>query len=298
MAASMSWKAKGGLLLAVLFANIAILWWRIDHQATNLPGLGPHLRELGQTQVDTVIAWRNAPSIALNSTSIQAFVKDMPCSDCGTLPKQATNVGKDDLSEAERSNLFGAIARLLEIYGNDDPAALYDFMLSHSNGIEFDTAKQLESLIASQRHSSPSPTLNRQDRRELFLKVADQIGFDSHWDSLVEGSGCVRLWRMGGMTSSRSDVPLGGDMVGLFKNQTRFHQLFSAPSSDSSATANGEPTNIVADVRYVVKHDSDLQSEPSLYAVRFILDRERGIWHPAEMIHVPTVSGNSPMLLF
>jgi hypothetical protein len=53
-----------------------------------------------------------------------------------------------------------------------------------------------------------------------------------------------------------------------------------------------------ADVQFVVKHDRELMSEPSAYHVRFVLGRDTNAWHPIEMIHVSTISGNSPQLLF
>jgi hypothetical protein len=53
-----------------------------------------------------------------------------------------------------------------------------------------------------------------------------------------------------------------------------------------------------ADVRIVVEHGETLLEERSPYFFRFGYCAKELRWQPVDMIHVATVSGRSPVLIF
>jgi hypothetical protein len=282
-------------LLLVVAANIAVLYWRYQHTSVEIPGVGPYVAALGRTQVETVLAWQNAQSVKFSPASISDLAERMTWETTDGLPTDAVSIERDNLSQDEQADLLKAVVGILAAYSGSDPAAIFDYMVGRGQQLAPSSVLIFKRLLTGEA-KIPAAAVKDRTPRELFVLMADKMEYGAHWNSLITESASITLWR----TNLSSDealgkVPLGSIVAGLFKNQTRFNHLF-VDGSESKPTST--TPLIFADVRFVVKHDQSLMSEPSPYYVRFQLDRTKQVWKPIEMIHVATVSGNSPALLF
>jgi hypothetical protein len=291
------WRStKAALLCAIIVANILILWWRYSHQTEEFPGVGPHVAALGKAQAETVLAWRNSPSVRLTTETIDRFVQQFRWDSCAELPPSADTLSRDDLTPTQQTALADVVAGLINAFSNRDAGHLYDFMTGLDERLSPASVDTLTRLISEGRDQTSESPKNR-SHRALFLAMAEKINYGAHWKSLVSKSGCVTIWRAPLEPAIvQVEVPLGGLMAELFKNQTRFHHLFERDEKAPRQVRSEE--SIFADVQFVVKHDQHLMSEPSAYHIRFVLDAATDRWHPIEMVHVATISGSSPALLF
>jgi len=287
-----SWPAKTALLCVFVVSNLGILWWRNARQEPEIRGVGPFVAVLGAAQAESVIAWRNAPSIPLDHQAISGFVERMKWKNCSPLSQKAITLTQNELSPVEQESLCHTLTSLLEAYSHSEPAKLYEFMTSIGEELPQSSIDTLRQLLTSSNNSVSSEDVATLSPRELWMTIAQRIHYNAHWQALVSDSACVTLWHTPQLAGDPfADVPLGELMSKEFRNETRFHHLFSWPGASLQ-------NRIVADVRFVAKHDSQFMSEPSAYHVRLVLDPQTSFWHPVEMVHVPTVSGNSPPLLF
>lgn len=287
----MSWPVKTALLCVFVVGNLGILLWRYSRHEPEIKGVGPFIAALGAAQADTVIAWRNSPSVALDHQAISEFVEQMKWDNCAPPLQKTTTLLRKELSSAEQESLGRTLTSFLEAYSHAEPEQLYNFMTSIGEDIPQSNIEMLRKLLASNKNLSVED-ISKLSPHDLWMALAQSIHYDAHWQSLASSSACVTLWRTSHQTSDPLEaVPLGELMAKEFRNETHFHHLFTW-QTDSMRD------RIVADVRFVVKHDRQLMSEPSAYYVRFVLDPQAVVWHPIEMVHVPTVSGSSPPLLF
>jgi hypothetical protein len=289
----MSVRIKTTVIVLLILVNLGVLWWRYEHGPVNVQSVGPTIAKLGDAQVNTVLRWRNSKSAELTPSSITEYVANMTWSNCKVPDDVASK--SVEITTGQRDLLSRSIVELMHAYRQPTAEALYDYMTSKKERLSGSSVLTLKKLL-TEGNSIDRTTLEHKTPRELFLLIAEKISFGSHWDGLVLGTGRIDFW---GSAVDRISVaekkPLGGDMVKLFKNQTRYHHLF-----DWTELVNdqGRNDNLYADVEFVVKHNRELMSEPSAYHLRFLYDQTAGTWHPIEMIHVATVSGRSPVLLF
>jgi len=290
-----SWKLKVTVLALVLVANAAVLWWRYGHPKPNLVGVGPHVAALGNAQIEMVTNWRNAQSLPLTHDAVTAFVEQIRWENCASDSSKRIKVDRNDLSTEQRNALNQSIIGLIEAYGTSDPSRLYDSLSGGGEELSPASIASLKDLLTKNSGGS-SEYQTSDDPRDLFLLIAHKIKYNSHWNALVAGSACVGVWRSNSDPDRMfNEMPLGGPMASLFKNQTRYHQLFQPRAKQQSLPPK---ETIVADVQFVVKHDHYFMSEPSPYHLRLVLEAGAQAWRPTEMVHVPTISGNSPALMF
>ena len=292
----MSRSAKILLLSLIVVVNAAIWWWRYQHETIDIPGVGPQIAALGKAQADTVLAWRQAASVPLTPTSIQEFAAHLAWKNCEPLAAAATVLNQRELAADQQQDLRDAVAGLIRALSRDDPAELFDYMTARGEQLSPTGVTTLQQLLVKDGNLTPSSVESRSPR-ELFLLVSQKAHYRTHWESLAADTGCITIWRTN-IDRGRvaEEIPLGATSAGLFKNQTRFHHLFQP--KDGPATSDTEVDTTFADVRFVVNHDAELMTEPSLYHVRFRWYPSTHDWHPVEMIHVATISGSSPVLLF
>lgn len=289
------------LLSLILLGNGLIFGWRYYFQAGEIPGVGPNIAELGEAQVEMVIDWRNASAVPLTTTAIQEFARQMKWGICPPLPASAEEIPPDQISIEDRGRLCEAVAELIGVYGRGDPFELYDHMQTNCGPMPPEMVASLRTILTQDGSTSNAALADRKPR-ELFRMVAHKVDYASRWESLVKDSACASFWRSElTLIEILNQRPIGSEMVGTFRNQTRYHHLFGPAVSGPTAGIERESAgaaSILADVQFVVKHDPVLMSEPSPYLVRFLWDDRKNVWRPIELIHVGTISGKSPTLLF
>lgn len=282
------------LVVVSLAANAAILWWRLLHPSDRAIVELHSSVPLPEAQAKAVLHWTQAATVDLSDDAIDRYAQNLHWSDCIPCPANAEIVRIGSVPDA-KTDFEKAFSGLLRTYAKGDPKDLLAYMSERGQRIPAAVIDELREILGRETHAE-QVALKAMDDRNVFLSFAKLIEFAPHWNGLVEDSGCATIWKLRGGVKTASGS-LGQDAVDLFKNQTRFNQLFVDPSV-GPATDSTPTYRLFVDVRFVIRHDAKMIDEPSPYYVRFGYNEAIKKWQPLDMIHVPTIAGISPVLLF
>lgn len=277
--------------MLIVLANGAVLWWRLSRPARSV--MPQSAMPLQAAQASAVLTWTKAGSVPLEDSRIIDYVRRMQWIGCIDAPPNMQALEPRALTTTQKEDLEKAVTGLLSAYSSGSATKLLRYMQERGQQLSPTSTRQLKDLLVKEANASEKK-LSGMQPNEIFLMFTKNIGYASHWKEIVADSACAAIWQP---TAEQVDAPLGRDAIGLFQNQTRFHHLF-VDGSDGSGTNGSQQHILFADVRFVVRHDAEMLSEPSPYYVRFGYNPTRSRWQPTEMIHVPTTGGSSPKLLF
>ena len=291
----MSVLTKTALVAIAILANVLLLGWRF-WIAAPLPVLVEGPAPLLESQAELVLRWQRAGAVPLNAEAIAGYVGAIHWSNCLQAPPDAEPVPIELLPTSQRTDLELALAGLIDAYCRGTSDALVDYMAARGQELSEPMIVELKRILAQDAGIS-TEELAAMPNRDVVRQFAAQSGYAAHWTQLVADTGCGAVWRPAKGPSATVDEPLGVEATELFQNQTRFHHLFVHPRGGDNP-AKAPQYKLFADARFVIRHDASMYHEPSPYFVRFGYDSQGERWQPVEMIHVPTASGTSPVLLF
>jgi hypothetical protein len=281
-----------GLLLMLV---VAIGLWYAT-KTRRAPPAAPVPRTAERT--DRVRNWLSQPAVELQSAELdKALDLVMANGSCISAPSESEPLALATMSDAQKADLKLAIGGLLHAYSKNDSDSVFDYMASRQERWkkgECPMAKQ--ELVAT--HGMKMTDLDSMTDKEVFGLWWSKSGFRSHWQRLIQDSGCVRLWRTSKVADGKVFDHLGQDEVAVFKNIVRFAHLFEPVAGSVEETQRKYGTVTFADVKLIIQYDNARWNEPRPLYFRLWLDPATDIWHPKDLVLIPTVDGSYPFMVF
>lgn len=253
----------------------------------------------GQQQGQLVLKWESSPIVALTEpvSAVKAVIEGYPIDYC---PQHFgdSNVPVDQLSTAQREDLYNAVVTLLQCYEKSSANSLISYMQGRSEQFAPAVMQAAKETYAKQQRITQDELKSISDK-DLFAKVWQMEKCRSFWSAIIKADGFICVWRAKNVQRTRNQ-PIGKYVTEVFMNTTNYTHFFE-PSSSLEEACKGPEGALISDVMVVIKHTKELKEDRSPYYIRFWYSEKDHLWHPFFLKHVSThygASGPKVELLF
>lgn len=263
-------------VVVILAVNAWVLW---SQRRTRVQHI-----DRDKLRAEKLLEWEAAPVNSLTETTsmLAGALRDYNRNSCSDVQK-SLQVSFDQLSPAQLDDLLITTAELLACYYKSDGAELVTYMQSRNERLSTQSRKAaIDSLISSQ-------VVNPADIDAMTdLEIIDKAWKNEHcttgWKAIAHDAGCLCLWRCKGC-DSKSMQTLGASDTRIFQAQAVSNHLFEPEWTFNEAHKQPEGV-LIADIKVLIQHDSNLKNERSPYFIRYWYSEADQLWHPFHFVHV------------
>jgi hypothetical protein len=243
--------------------------------------------------------WASQATVSLASQDLERAVSDlMQARPCLSVPAIGQAISLNKLNDQQKGDLKDAITMMLKAYGKNDPDAVFDYMAGRKESLSPQALQNAKLDLSMKLRMTPSAVASLSHRRVFSLLWTKDFKCQSHWQSLIDKSGCVSLWQAKQSLNDEAISSLGKEDNDVFLNIVRTNHWFSPISRTLDSVLADEKIVTYADVKFVIQYDAGRLHEPRPHYVRFWYEPTDGVWHPLDFVQVPAVDGTYPSILF
>jgi hypothetical protein len=226
-----------------------------------------------------------------------AAVRDLPYGGCLDLPPQVSLLNESELSGEKKDKLFSAITGLLNVYAENSPELLIEYMAAHGEVPHQRSVERLREVVAEIR-SVPVSSIRLMRSNEVLISFWKESETDSNWAGILDRSNCYQCWKCTEVPSDDTRGSLGAGDRKIFQNISNVVHQFD-PVRPLASTLDVEGSLLFADVKVVIRLAPELYNKSLPYYLRFWYDPVQSVWHPYQMGYVDVaIEGGSPKHIF
>jgi hypothetical protein len=276
------------------------MWWQSRRGSPVVDRRKARIAALQESQAEQVLAWDRLEMMSPGAFAarLDELLKRRDGEACEGLDDVGEELPIAAMSREMCQDLISAIAGLVHVYTDYSVQALIDYMDNRGESPDREIVDILKGILINEFGVPPEELANAPDA-EVLEMLGEHNRDNPHWSGVLPDAFCVRVWtRPGASGEDESCKSLGTRHVNLFEGVVTYRHLFTVNGRRDRTRERRDVASTYADVKLLIEHDAARFRERSPYYFRFRFSPEDGLWHPIELVHVPTLNDHGPGFYF